>query len=197
MKKIIKIGGIFLAGIIIGAALMNLLHMFVRPVFRQTMQTELKVEQEFLASRAIRNDDKLQAVLHRWNVVDASSPEGFRVFRKDKCNHDIVSSFFFPFYLFPLKMTASEEKKFERGGKIVEGIDRGKLAVALESIGQKKEADIQWEAATSLTGRKSIEETKKLVFSLLEQEKSDLYLETETAMLRDTNKVQQNFPADR
>lgn len=191
MKKIIKIGGIFLAGIIIGATLMNLLHMFVRPVFRRTMQTELKVEQEFLASRAVRNDDNLQAVLHRWNVVDASSPEGFRVFRKDKCNHDIISSFFFPFYLFPLNMmTASQEKKIERGGKIVEGIDRGKLAAALESIGQKKEADRQWETATSLTGRKSIEETKKLVFSLLEQENSDLYLEAEKAILRDTNKAQ-------
>jgi hypothetical protein len=39
--------------------------------------------------------------------------------------------------------------------KVIEGVDRGKLAAALESIGEKEEADKQWENARILTRQKS------------------------------------------
>ncbi|MBI4689632.1 MAG: hypothetical protein HY754_05130 [Nitrospirae bacterium] len=184
-KKILKIAGILMAGIFIGAVIMNLLHMYVRSTYRQTIQIEFINEQEVLAARSIRNDDKLGAVLHRWAVEEAGSLEGFRIFRKDKQHKDTDMSFLLPFYLLSSKvMWSSQEAGIDKGSKIVEGINRGKLAVALESIGEKEEANRQWARATTLTRKKSTEDTRALVLRLLEQDKTSAYLELERAILR-------------
>jgi len=86
-----------------------------------------------------------------------------------------------------------EESKI-KPNRIIEGIDRGKLAIALESIGEKEQAAKQWEIARLLTRQKSIEDIRRLVISSLEQEKTDLHLQAEKAVLEDTNEVQNNQP---
>lgn len=191
--KTLKISGIFVLGIIVGAVLMNLLHMYVRPVFLRIIQTEYEVEQEALATRATRNNDNLQAVLHRWNLAESSS---LQVFKKDKYKNDTVASFLFPFYLVPLNMmTEAQEKSLEKGEKIVESINRGKLAVALESIGQRSEAEKQWEAAKLLYPGKSIDELRNQTLRLMKLENSDLQIEAEKAIL-DRPKAQQKNRGD-
>jgi len=79
----------------------------------------------------------------------------------------------------------------------MEGIDRGKLAVALESIGEKEEAAKQWEIARILTSQKSVEDIRRLVLRSLEYEKTDLHLQAEKAVLEDTNEAQQHNQPDR
>src|SRR5271169_2958192 len=99
--KALKIGGIFTSGIITGAVLMNLLHMHLRPAYRETIRIDLKTEQKFLAGRVIRQGDNLRALSHRWNVVDAEASDGFRAFRTER-NKEIDTSFFFPLYMLVL-----------------------------------------------------------------------------------------------
>lgn len=195
--KILKISGIFVGGIIIGGVLMNLLHMYVRPTYRAMIRTDLKTEQEFLAARATRQHDNFRAASHRWNVVDSSSEDGFRAFRRER-HKDDDSSFLFPFYMLALRGMASPMDKSKKDpGRIIEGIDRGKLAVALESIGEKEEAAKQWKIARILTSQKSVEDIRKLVLRSLEYEKTDSHLQAEKAALEDTNDAQQNNQRDR
>ena len=66
-----------------------------------------------------------------------------------------------------LKSMASSTN-IERGKKIEEGIDRGKLAVALENWNEKKEAQDQWRKAQILTHNSTIEATKAFIHALLE-----------------------------
>jgi hypothetical protein len=194
---IVKISSIFVGGIIIGAVLMNLLHMYVRSTYRETIRIDLKTEQEFLAGRAARQGDNLRALSHRWNVVDAEARDGFRAFRKER-NKDIDSSFFFPFYVFVLKAIKPQMRgKQKEVDMFIEGMDRGKLAVALESIGEKEEAAKQWDIARLLTRQKSIEDIRRRVLGWLEGEKTDLHLQAEKAILEDTHEAQQGNQPDR
>jgi len=97
-----------------------------------------------------------------------------------------------------LKAMASPMDKSKKDiGRIIEGIDRGKLVVALESIGEKEEAAKQWEIARILTSQKSVEDIRKLVLRSLEYEKTDSHLQAEKAVLEDTNDAQQNNQPDR
>jgi hypothetical protein len=182
--KALKIGGIFICGIIVGAILLNLLDMYLRPTYREIIRIDLKVEQEFLASRAMREGDKVRALAHRWNVVDAEAKDGFRAFRKEQ-NKKIDSLFSYPFYMLIMNaMMHDKEGNLEKGARVGEGIDRGRLASALESIGANAEADKQWERARILIcEKKSIEDTKKLIHKLQEDDNTELHLQAEKAVL--------------
>ena len=195
--RIVKMSGIFVGGIIIGAVLMNLLHMYVRSTYRETIRINLKTEQEFLSVRAARRGDNLRALSHRWNVVDAEARDGFRAFRKER-NKDIDSSFLFPFHMLVLRAIQSPMKgKQEEVDKFIEGMDRGKLATALESLGEREEAAKQWDIARLLTRQKSIEDTRRRVLGWMESEKTDLHLQAEKAILEDANEAQQDNQPDR
>ena len=195
--RILKISGMFVGGIIIGAVLMNLLHMHVRSTYRETIRIDLKTEQEFLAGRATRQGHNLRALSHRWNVVDAEANDGFRAFRKER-NRDIDSSFFFPFHMFILKAMKSPMRgKQKEVDRFIEGMDRGKLATALESLGEKEEAVKQWDIARLLAKQKSVEDVRSRVLGSLEGEKTDLHLQAEKAILEEANETQQDNQPDR
>ena len=182
LKSALKYTAIFLAGIIVGAFLLESLEMHLRSAYRDLLiRTHLKVEQEYLASRAVREKRPLEAVFHRWAVVNTESNDGFRVLqvRGSGINDQ---SYCYPFDMLMLKWMASEDN-VKRGEKIVEGFDRGKFAVALESLGLKKDAEYQWQLAQPLIHRKTIKETKESVYSMLEQEKTDTYLKAEDKIL--------------
>ncbi len=173
-KTILKYLGVLMVGIFIGALLLESLENYLRPVYRDLIiRTNLKTEQAFLASRVARENKLLEAAFHRWTVVNSESDDGFRVFRtqNNALNED---SFLYPLHMLVLKWMSSGEN-IKRGSKIDEGFNRGKQAAALEALGQQEEADNQWRQAQELIQRKLIKETKDAVFSMLEQEKTDLY----------------------
>ena len=125
--------------------------------------------------------------MHRWFVLELDSNKNFH----EKRNKDIDSSFFFPFYMVPLRlMEDSNRNTTEKGWHIVEGIDHGNLAVALDSIHETAEAARQWNIAQGLLRQNSGEDTRKLILSLLEQEKTDLHIQAERKVLGDTNQAQ-------
>ncbi len=195
--RIVKISGTFVGGIIIGAALMNLLHMYVRSTYRETIRIDLRTEQEYLSARAARRGDNLRALTHRWNVVDAGARDGFRAFRKEQ-NKEIDSSFFFPVHMLILKAMKSPMRgKQKEVDRFIEGMDRGKLATVLESLGEKEEAAKQWDIVRLLTRQNSIEDIRRRVLGWLEVENTHLHLEAEKAILEETNEVQQDNQPDR
>ncbi|MCP3178341.1 hypothetical protein MJO47_14645 [Desulfuromonas sp. KJ2020] len=172
---------IFFFGFIAGALVTSLLEREVRPTFVKLIRSGLKTEQEFLAAKAARENRKFEAVTHRWVAVNAESDDGFRIFRDDQTYYN-DESIFFPFALLVFKNMNSTESVI-KGQKIVEGIDRGKLAVALEEIGQNELAQKEWGKAQSLKNNQPIEDIKRSTYLLLEQEKSDLHLSAERAVL--------------
>jgi len=194
MKNILKISGIFFGGVIVGAILMNLLDMYVRPTYRNMIRTEIKTDQQFLASRATREGNKLEAAMHRWFVLEMDSEKS----RHKQSDKEIDSSFLFPFYMTPLRiMENSNRNRTKNGWYIVEGMDRAYLAAALESIDENAEASNQWHKAQALLRRSSVEDTRKLILHLLEQEKTDTYIQAEKKILGDTNQAQQKNRGDK
>lgn len=172
---------IFFFGFIAGALATSLLVKEVRPTFVKMIQSGLKTEQEFLAAKAARENRKFEAATHRWVAANAESEEGFRIFRKDQSYYN-DESIFFPLALLVFKDMNSTESVI-KGQKIVEGIDRGKYAVALEEIGQNDLAQNQWEKALSISGMPSMEKLKNSVQLLIEQEKTELHLSAEKVVL--------------
>jgi hypothetical protein len=183
LKSILKYFGVFLLGLIIGAFLIETLEVYLRPSYRDlVLRNHLKTEQEFLAMRATRNNKLLDATLHRWAVVNAAADEGFhQVFQPHSIDLD-GAPYSYLYVMYVLKWMSSGEN-IKRGEKIAEGLDRGKLAAALESLGQKKAADNQWQRAQVLMHRKTMKETKEAIYSMLEHEKSDLYRKAEDTVL--------------
>lgn len=176
-----KTVSIFLLGILVGAFLVESLEVYVRPTYRQLIGTDLKTEQEFLAVRAARENKPFETTLHRWATVNAESDQGFRVFRKS--NDQIEDqSYLFPFQLLVLKWMYPPDK-IQVGSAVIESLDRGKLAVALEALGRIEEADQQWEKARQLTPALEMEMVKKSVYAMLEAEKSEESKQAEDAVL--------------
>ncbi len=87
-----------------------------------------------------------------------------------------------PFLMLGLKWMWSDDR-IKRGGKIEEGYDRGKLAAALDSVGRRKEANLQWHEAQLLTHFKTVDETKTAVYSLLKLEATSTYRKAEDIAL--------------
>jgi hypothetical protein len=164
----------------------------VRPTYRETIRIDLNTEQKFMAGRAAREGNKLRALSHQWNVVDSAAKDGFGAFQVER-NKEIDSSFFFPFVMIVLdEMVKPIGGMQEKGARISEGFERGKLAFYLESVGENQEAAKQWELARTLTNKKSVEDIRKSILRQLEQEKSHTYLDAEEAILGDEpNKAQQ------
>ncbi|HWR73124.1 MAG TPA: hypothetical protein VN604_08130 [Nitrospirota bacterium] len=182
LKSTLKYTGVFFFGLLFGAFLLETLEIYLRPSYRDLIiRSHLKTEQEFLASRAVRENRSLDAVYHRWAVVNAESEEGFCVFRDP--NKELEDSpYLYPLNMIVLKSMASGTN-IEKGKKIVEGIDRGKLAIALDALGRKKEAEEQWQLAQQLTHHATMKATRDFVYKLLEQEKTDIHLKTEDKVL--------------
>jgi hypothetical protein len=182
LKSRIKYFGVFMLGLFVGAFLLESLEIYNRPIYRDIIiRSHLKAEQEFLASRATRANRPTEAAFHRWTVVNAETENGFGFLRLRGDDLD-GKPYLSPFALPVLKWMSSDEK-IKRGAKIVEGLDRGKLAAALEGLGSKEEADEQWRLAQQLMHRPTIEATKESVQRLLKSESEPLHRQAEDAVL--------------
>ena len=181
IKKYISWSAIFFFGFAVGAFAILHLEKKVRPTFVRMVQSGLKVEQEFLATKAARESRMFESVVHRWIAANAESKEGFKIFDENQKYYN-DESIFFPFALIVFDKMNSMEN-VQKGRLVVEGLDRGKLAVALEMVGENSLAEIQWGKAHSLTKRGSLEDTKKFVYGMLKQEETDLHIRVEENVL--------------
>jgi len=167
-------------GVAVGAAGILFLDMRTRATYRAVLQSKFLAEQEALARRTARQGDRLRSLVHRWNVVDASSEDGFRIFRADP---EIDDGFFLPVILLGLKHITASVDESGRGARVSEGLERGRLAAALEGVGAPTTADEQWRRAQDLLRRHSLEDVRRTVDGLLKIENSDVAKQAEAVVL--------------
>jgi hypothetical protein len=170
---------VFVLGGTVGAAGILFLDMRMRPTYRRTLQSTFLAEQDLLAARTAREGDQLRSLVHRWNAVEASSEEGFRIFRVDP---EIDDGLFLPFILLGLKYIGARADPSGRGARVGEGLERGKLALALERLGAPT-AEEQWRRAQDLLRPRTLEDVRRAVDAALEVEHSDVEKQAEAVVL--------------
>ena len=181
LKSILKGSGIFILGAFVVMVATESLESYLRPTYRRVIGTTLKAEQEFQAGRAARENRPVEAAFHRWMVVNIESDDGFPVFRGTDKNID-DKALDFPLALLGFKWMWTPQS-VRKGEKIVEGQDRAKLALALEAIGQRVEAEKQWKYAQRLQPGRTLEAVKESGQRLLQMENTDLHKKAEEAVL--------------
>jgi hypothetical protein len=146
-------------------------------MWNRIVQTEFATEQEFRAARAEREGDLLAALHHRWNVVEAGSPDWLRMFQTWEAPA--------PWFAAQFSMLG---RMFEgadpsgRGERVVHAIARGQLARLLEANGHVERAAHEWGAAAQLSQRDE-QRMRELVASLHGQETSGTAVRAEDAVL--------------
>jgi hypothetical protein len=153
-KKYLMGLSIFFLGILIGAICMNLLEMRSRSIYRNIMKSTFTMEQEILAHQAAKNNNPLQELIHRWNVLNANSSSiSIKIFSSewDKLDKD----FFFPVGAVILRqMDQSQSDLLKKGEKEEESILRGEYAYTLEKLGFQQEAKAEYVKALEITDKK-------------------------------------------
>ena len=149
MKKYIVMASIFLLGFIIGALTMNWLTIPVRKVYREYLQTTYVYQQETLASSALKQGQRLQALVHLWNKIDADPLKGANLFGSEYTKD--LEQTFWPFllpsmnrYLDKIVYVRPEHEDNARG------FAHGKLAAVLQILGYEEPANIHWAHAAKL-----------------------------------------------
>lgn len=179
LRRALSIIGIFFLGFIAGVISLNLLNMHLRDTYRDVLMTNLKLEQELRASKTAREGNTLKSLVHRWNVVDISSSDGFQFFQ----NMNGENKFLYPFAMLVLKQMHNENKKYE-GIRTSESIEIGKLALTLEALGMDELATNQWKIAEGLRGRVSMKAIRNLVEDSINFENSQLHIDVENKYLQ-------------
>jgi hypothetical protein len=169
------------AGFAAGASAMSLLELGVRPTYRETIRSEFVAEQAFSATREARAGNRLRAVFHRWNVVEATAENGFRIFRPDSSSRE-DRDFWLPFRLLVLQRIRRNLDPEGRGQRLMEADNRARLALALEAMGGHLAADAQLHAASRLAG-KSPDAMRRAAEAWAEEEDSDAYRRAEAIVL--------------
>lgn len=183
MRRTLRVAAVFAAGLVVGVIATNLLGMMARRQYREILRVDMAVEQEMLAARARRQGDLLGAVLHRWASVQSQAKDGFGAFRDDWGAHaEAEQQFSFPVYAIVLGEMQKTSDPDGRGQRALEGLDRGKYAVALEEFDQIETATAQWQLAAKLLDRKPAT-TRATVARILQAEDTEVHREAETVVL--------------
>jgi hypothetical protein len=149
MMKYIKLTFIFLVGFVAGALVMDYLSIPARKVYREHLQRAYLNKQQSMASSALRDGKRLEALVHLWNDLDVDPIDGSKLFDR----HDTVAiEESFGFFLLPsIKKYTDTLVYLKPGGEDkVKGLAHGKLAAALQLLGYENAAKEHWSEATRL-----------------------------------------------
>ena len=169
------------AGFAAGASAMNLLELRVRPTYRENIRSEFVAEQAFSATREARAGNRLRAVFHRWNVVEATTESGFGIFRPESSSQ-VDREFWLPFRLLVLQRIRRNADPEGRGQRLMEAHNRARLALELEAMGGHLAAEAQLDAASRLAGD-SPDAMRRVAEALAQAENSDAYRQAEAITL--------------
>jgi len=150
LKRISAVTGILLLGFAGGAVVATTLEMHARPVYRDILLSELIYTQESLAGKAERDGDYLRALVHRSNVVTASSTEGLLAFGTAWVSPTVEKEWRFALAAVVLRAIKRHSDPAGIGARRAEGIARGQLALVLEHLDRGDEAQEQWMLAAGL-----------------------------------------------
>lgn len=164
-KVIIAIALSALVGLVVGAAGIALLSKSASRYYIEEVRHRLALDQELKGQEALRNGDAAMAVHHYRNLVFFTAGDSASVIEQAKQDW----SLFFP-------LTGSVANYLyvhadPRALKAREGTSRAKLAKALESTGQKQEANEQYDRITALMGFNSNEKARVFAQELVTDKK--------------------------
>ena len=150
MKRLAAVVGILLLGFAGGAVVATTVEMHARPMYRDILRSELISTQESLARQAERDGDYVRALVHRSNVVTASSAEDLHAFGADWVSATVEKEWRFGVAALVLRAIEQHSDPAGIGARRAEGIARGQLALVLERLGRSDEAQEQWMLAAGL-----------------------------------------------
>ncbi len=155
-------------GFLGGSLAILFLDMKTRPVLRDVLRVNFKIEQERNASLASAANDPLRTAFYRWSAADASSRKKIGVFRHG-LDGNIDAGLFYPFALLVLGRIDTTGVK---GAQMDEGLARAKLALSLEALGLQVPADEQWRSAADLIPMRSADQLHHLAADMIAQERA-------------------------
>lgn len=159
MKNLISKLTLVILGFIAGLIVMGVLAKRASTTYLEIFRSNYQLEQENLAKQAISDNDPLVAVVHYKNLVDSSNITGTKAFNDTISAWDLG----FPFAAPILAKIKQESDPTHRGAKKLEGINHGRLAVALEKLGYNQKATLEWEKTKELLGIKSTERARTVI----------------------------------
>jgi hypothetical protein len=161
---------IFLVGFIAGMIVFGLINASSYSAFLNSLRLNFRADQNFLAIKATQNNDVIDEVVHRKNIVDSFSKNSVTIF--DDASEEY--GFWTPFQLIILdKLSSSMDSA--KGAMVAEGLERGKLAYALEKAGLTLNAGSEWNLARELSGYDNKpDDFKQLIIKLINTEISTI-----------------------
>ena len=172
MKKLFQTTLIIATSFTIGFMTMGYLSMRASVKYLELVRLNYQIEQQIMAIRAKKLGDMNQAIIHYSNLVASSSSPGLSCFGKTKTYWAL---------LFPINSLVLEEisdtGKNGKSKEVEEGINRARLADALEGAGYTKEATSEYIKASHLLGcNNDIVRVKKIIKRVLASDEELLKL---------------------
>ena len=150
MKNKIIIIMVFVIGFIAGAITINSMTNSARKTYKEILRERYVQDQNAKASEAIKENNKLNAMIHLTNVLNAD-PVGGKKLLDNSLDKDMDEELF-SFLLLPYIDQAIDELIYPKPGtepRII-GMSHGKLAAVLDDLGYIEEAKFHWAQASSL-----------------------------------------------
>jgi len=162
MKRVLLVILLLIVGFVSGALAMGYLAQRATFVFLEFCKHRYTMEQEILAVRARQRGDLREAARCFKNVAVAADSTGLRCFVDEPKKYWSLD---FPIWAIVLREMTSASKTYSKKGiEFDAGLKHGRFAEALEEMGEKEEADKEYQTAARLMGRPdSIEWVKRNV----------------------------------
>jgi hypothetical protein len=158
VKQYLKIGSVFVGGLILGVVIMGYMSMRASKTFIKVLRSGYHTEQIKMAVKAYDEGNKYAEFIHRSNVVTASP------FGKGATFDNMTNTWTFGFpFASPVLDCIADFSCQERGRSRVYGIEIGQLAEATENIGLREEAQKLWEESAKLTEIKDITKLRSFI----------------------------------
>jgi hypothetical protein len=138
--------------------MMALLSQKASVTYTQMLRLNYQIEQEELAENAKQKNDWDRAIFHYRNVVELISRPANKTASPDQAPWALQ----FPFTALIVREISDRSDTTGRGQQMLEGLNRGKLAISLERAGKSREAEQQYSLAMKLIGTNDIEKVKRL-----------------------------------
>jgi hypothetical protein len=149
MKYKVIIITVFIFGFVVGAIVVNFMTIPAIKSYREMLQMSYLHRQSAKAREAIKTNNKLKAIIHLSNQLNADPVNGDKLFDS---SDEIMYKEFLSFILLPYFDNAMEEMVITKPEtkNATMGLLHGKIAALLDDIGQVEEAEHHWTQAASL-----------------------------------------------
>ena len=148
---------------------MGILSMKASDVFVEVVRSQYDREQQMMAAQARKDGKPYWELVHRKNVVDASSYSNLPSFEEASDNW----TFAFPFAA-PILKKISDIPNRDKAYRVMHGINLARMADTLELLGKDEEAVELWQQAAKQMGHNDIQKARSIVADMTKLDSSQL-----------------------